>query len=205
MAIGATLWSSLVFCAVTSGGCIETARTLVETVHSFRAMAVDDVAVHDERFAAMRSSLPTDAVVGYIDDLEASTAVEQQRRRRWVAEFAGVLHRQLQTGVVEAGAGGAYFALVAERYRLRHRDAAAHTVEAVAANVVELAEAQAHEERLHLVRHALAPVLVLARRDLPLVVGDFAAEFDPAVLAAAARLEVERDFGRGAVLFRSVR
>src|SRR5262245_8940886 len=178
-----------------------TAYGLVRDLAEFDGSAIgsDPPSEHERRFARMRDRLPPGATVGYVDDLDDDKYAEQ--RRQTAQGLAAALHHQLQTGEVAVGTGTTYMAILEELYRIHFPKAETHDLSVVTANVISLWIGEARKQRLSLLRYTLAPNVVSTEPGPLWIIGDFTPDFDYTTLAAAKKLTVVEDFGRGAVLF----
>jgi hypothetical protein len=181
------------------------AVTLQRDVAAFDATRLggDAASAHRSKFAALRATLPPGSVVR---SLGAGRTFEPGEAA--IADaVAAALHRELatDTGATLPGFPPDYLRQLVVAFRARHTAAENADPIAVRRNLERWWSGLADDIRQSLTRYALAPHVVVPDGATAFVVGDFPPGFDHAPLAARERLEVVRDFGGGAVLFRAVR
>jgi hypothetical protein len=177
-------------------------------VHVARGLAAHELGEDEasrcvRRFAPVRAALPPGATVRLL----GQPPVLAPEHAALLDLFAARLHTHLTTGAHAPipGLDPGYLPQVAEGFERRYRTADNRDAARVRANLIDWWTGLAGGMRQAVARFALAPHLAVDEPGPELVVGDFAPGFAWHDLAARERLELVRDFGDGAVLFRARR
>jgi hypothetical protein len=179
----------------------------VQCFAAWRAMAAfeparigqDAASLLRARYAGLRAELPAGAFVRLLREERQLGADEQAM----IDRVAIQLHRCLADQPMEPlpGIEAGFVAQIAAGFRRIHSLDENRDLAAVQRNLAAWWTGLAGEQHLSSLRYSLAPHVV-ANSASAWVVADFPAAYDWREQAARAGLEVVRDFGDGAVLFR---